>query len=207
MDNKKILVIENQWSEFEKIAECLTDVSYKDKRNYTYDVLMSSADNDTFNSNINKMHEKFTSFADKIRIWVNTGYNEPNDETYREKAFEEIEKMAGKADLIIMDHILGGAFGCKTGIDIATELAKKNILNDKPVLFLSKTDAVKTRVEAYDEYKKKYPNTEWIHKGFFGDEILKPDYIQEQVVKKGVEKLLKKINKTSETVNLKLPKS
>jgi galactitol-specific phosphotransferase system IIB component len=213
--NKKriILVVENQWAEFKEIAKCLinTNIDTKEKRIYSYNVLMSGTDNDIFSEGDEEnIHNKFTVFADKIRVWVNTGY----DVKYKKTAFEEIKTMADKADLIIMDYILGGAFGSKTGIDIATELAKNKKYNDlKPVLFLSKTELTdKDRKEKYDEYKtyiientledpkisieekerKIESHTKWIFKGFFGDEILKEDYIQNEVVLKGVEKLIKK---------------
>lgn len=231
-DIKKILIIENQWAEFQKVATCLTDKCemYKRDRRYKYNVLMSSIDGDIFKEeDLSSMKKKFISLADKIRIWVNPKYNIiTNDSGYRDEAFKEIKDIASKADLILMDHILGGAFGCLTGIDIATDLANEKNSDLKPVIFLSKTETTdKSKNEDYDKYKeiviKKIndqttsnvektnildSHTKWVFKGFFGDEILKEDYIQQEVVNKSIEKLIGKstIEKHTELLKIFLSK-
>ena len=137
--------------------------------------------------------DKYIEFIDYVRVWVNDGYNY---NSYREKSLEYIYNILQKKnfDLILMDHILGGAYHCKTGIDLACALNEKMRKDEKkciPVVFLSKTeDNLESRLKEYEEYEKKFPDTSiWIHKGYFGDELLNETYFKEQVLK-GIEKVI-----------------
>jgi hypothetical protein len=215
--NTKILIIENQWIEFEKMCETISKSGY--------DILL---DNDVYWNtlkNIIEKEQKFISLATKIRIWVDedNGY----DKIYREKAFNSIFEFAKKADIIIIDHILGGSYSCLTGIDLAENLVEKiGIEQMPPILFVSKTESnEKNLINRYEgEYiiendkKPGYKNfiknkfimkdneldkqqnkeklkakinahTKWVHKGYFGDEILLPEYIKKYVIEEGIKEL------------------
>lgn len=167
-DKRKIIVIENQQFQFDRIIKNLNGY------------------------NIFPTDDEFILFIDHIRVWINKQYNSD----YRDKAWKYIENCicSKKIELIVMDHILGGAHHCQTGIDLAVELNSKRIENDKsiiPVLFLSKTeDNEESRFKKYEKYEGEFPGTSlWVHKGFFGDEILNSDYIEKRVIPP-IEKLL-----------------
>jgi hypothetical protein len=228
MIKRKILVIENQWIEFNDICKTLTEGSDK----YHYQILLGKKDNKfvvwSKTNDVNEIHSSsdenkesdYISLATKIRIWVNKDY----EESYRKEAFQTILELAKRAELIIMDHILGGSYTCYTGIDLAEELVFEiGIDKIPPVLFLSKTESnEKKLLDRYDRYyiedgkeRKGYKNfikgklkeldvsltddelknkvkahTMWVHKGYFGDEILQPEYIRKYVIEEGVEQLM-----------------
>jgi len=132
-EKKKILIFENQYYEYNKLC---------DKLKEQYEVVIAKE------LDCNRTQDKFKLFADRIRIWVNENY----DTKYRNKALDYILEVIGTKEgdkivphsvlnLIIMDHILGGSYGCLTGIDLAEKLVEK-IEMDKmpPILFLSKTE-------------------------------------------------------------------
>ena len=205
----KIFIIENQWAEFKAIADYCTE-------KMRWQVLMGSMDSPLlYKKGDNIMPAIFSALADKIRIYVNAKY----PSTYSEEAFKTIRDVARQADLIIMDHLLGGAYRCDTGINIARRLAGlkdhdsqsgRTISHEeevieyhrvKPVLFLSKTEAnAEKRLKDYEDYKlditKKFnvsdidAHTLWIHKGFYGDEIILSDPYMKQEVINNAEKLL-----------------
>lgn len=169
-ENRKILIIENQKFQYDLIKKNLEEYDY-------------------FPAN-----GEFILFTDHVRVWINKQYNIG----YRDKAWEYIENYidSKEIELIVMDHILGGAHHCLTGIELATKLNKKRDEKSEeaiPVFFLSKTEHnQESRVKKYEEYAGDFPNTSiWVHKGFFGDEILDPDYFKERVIPK-IEELLGK---------------
>ncbi|MDR0605185.1 MAG: hypothetical protein LBG80_12855 [Bacteroidales bacterium] len=238
----KILIIENQWIEFAQICEKLCSNGY--------DILLDITDNTDNTEEIRCVcwgtddnEQKFISLATKIRIWVDedNGYTQE----YRNKAFALISELAKRADIIIIDHILGGSYSCLTGIDLAEKLVEDiGIEKMPPVLFLSKTESnEKNLKDRYENtyiregkeksgYKKfimgKYQkqnsslkddelrnkvnaHTKWVHKGYFGDEILQPEYIEKYVIEEGIEELLPKnirqklIEKLTEWKNSEVP--
>ncbi|MCB0536948.1 MAG: hypothetical protein KDE33_05400 [Bacteroidetes bacterium] len=160
VERRKILIIENQELQFDGIIGCLNDYSFFPEK------------------------EDYVKFIDHVRVWVNELYKED----YREKAIEFILNSinTNEIELILMDHILGGAHHCLTGIDLAKEINQRRINESKtaiPIAFLSKTEHNdEKRVSAYEEYKKTSNISEWIHKGYFGDEILKKDYFNSRVI-------------------------
>ena len=165
MDKKKILVIENQNFQYKEI------IRHLGRNNIEY----------------YPEPEKYIELIDHVRVWVNDGYDR---NSYREKSLEYIYATLEQQDfdLILMDHILGGAYHCLTGIDLAYTLNKKRKDNNKksiPVVFLSKTENnLESRLKEYDRYDTDFPNTsEWIHKGYFGDELLNKTYFDERVIK------------------------
>ena len=169
---RTILIIENQQSQQDEISSCLRDhyVVCPDDRDFVY-------------------------FIDNVRVWVNKEY----DDGYREKALKYIIQVLNdenrNVELILMDHKLGGAHECNTGIDLARALNEARKTTDSlfPVIFISKTEHTdKNRITDFDSYQNDYPNTsEWVHKGYFGDEILERAFLEKNVIPK-IESLLKK---------------
>jgi len=163
IEKRKILLVENQKFQFDKVVDfdCLECFDlFPNKNNYIV-------------------------FIDNVRVWVNREYLSD----YRNKALSYIKDFIinNNIEFIIMDHILGGAYHSLTGIDLAEEInCDKNMDNCMPVLFLSKTEqSEKKRMKKYENYKKKFQEdkcTKWIHKGYFGDEILNEDYFEKIVI-------------------------
>lgn len=166
--NEKILIIENQITQFKMISEHL--------KTNGYHPIPSP--------------EEYTGFLDYVRIQINPQYGE----TYKTECFNKIMEYitAQSPDLIIMDHILGGSCKCETGIGLALKLCKP-IPIPIPVLFLSRTEHTeKNRVEEYEKFRNQQPGiSEWTHKGYFGDGILEENYFKSHVIP-SVERLLPK---------------
>jgi hypothetical protein len=159
-EKRKILIIENQQSQFDGIVECMGDYCFFPEKS------------------------GYIAFIDHVRVWVNELY----DADYREKAITFIIDIINtkETELILMDHILGGAHHCLTGIDLAREINGRRVKESKtviPIAFLSKTEHNdENRISAYDKYEKQFNTSEWIHKGYFGDEILKKKYFNSRVI-------------------------
>lgn len=160
----KILIIENQYTQFKKITKRFDSSTFEV---YPID------------------YESYKIFMDQVRVFVNTKY--PPE--YRDGAIEEIIAYINgeDIDLILMDHILGGAHHCLTGIDLAEKINEERKDDLLPVLFLSKTELNdEKRVKRYEKYKEDFgeSHNQWVHKGFYGDEILGLNYFKERVLKK-----------------------
>jgi len=174
---RKILIIENQYTQFSKI--------------------FGNLGVDEFKKYPNIEHDKYVHFIDHVRVWVNEKYIEDQ----RKRAIKYINKLINKEgiELILMDHILGGAHHCKTGIDLAYTINKTRKESNTiiPVLFLSKTkhddkkrekggNIFGTKIKGINEYGVEFneSNYKWVHKGYFGDEILDPKYFELNVIPK-----------------------
>jgi CheY-like chemotaxis protein len=157
----KIMVIENQITQFETISEYL---------NINYQAVPLSAD--------------YLTLIDNVRVWINEQYS-PD---YRKSAINYINEFIDSEEicLILMDYKLGGAHSCLKGTDLAKKInkkRKKNNISTLPVIFLSKSEHTdKIRVKDFDAYKKKFSNTLWVHKGYFGEEILEKTYFKKYVL-------------------------
>lgn len=184
-NKKNILVIENQQYEFSNVIKFLN------------------------NYNVYPGIDCFERFMNNVHVALNKKY----DNEYRKLALKQIENIVmgegdpfgnGKpADLILMDHILGGAHYCHTGIDLANYLNSERTENLIPVVFLSRTpqhDKEKlqgmfekndmfnllnspNRMGYEQNYKSKYANLcDWVHKGYFGDDCLDETYFYNYVI-------------------------
>jgi hypothetical protein len=167
---RTVLIIENQKFQQDEFFDCLKDY---------YEVYPNDDD--------------YVSFIDNVRVWVNEEYKDD----YRENALNYVTQVINNKDLnielILMDHKLGGAHKCKTGIDLAAILnePRKTTNSILPIIFISKTEHTdKKRISEFDDYQSKYPNTStWVHKGYFGDEILEPEFLKKNVISE-IDKLL-----------------
>lgn len=180
MDEKRnILIIENQFWQFDQIR-----------------IVLCGSHNYAPFPNCSSQNE-FIKFIDNVRVWVNEQY----ECAYRDKALanimQKIDNSKDTVELILMDHILGGASHCLTGIDLAFKINEERKIKNRdilPVLFLSKTSQEdKKREEGFttglthskgiNEYEKEFDKTyDWVHKGYFGDDILKSEYFTQRVI-------------------------
>jgi hypothetical protein len=174
MSEYKILLVENQQSQFEKI-------------HYRF--------NDYNNSNVSDRFRvfpdsnNFLMFIDCVRVFVNTNYGMygnyiENNLTYREFAMSKIinEIDTNGIGLILMDYKLGAGYRCKSGIFLAEQINKLRETKNKPylpVVFISKDLKNKKIDDELREYNYQY---EWVHKGYFGDEILNEEYFNNNVI-------------------------
>lgn len=162
-EKKRVLIVENQRYQYEVICKELKD----------YDV---------YPENIENM-AAYSKFIDNVAVWVNEQY------PIRDKAEKYIIEyvLDFKIDIIIMDHIIGGAHHCLTGVDLAIMINKYMAKNDKivKVLFLSNVEyGNKERLSKYCDYQKLFPeSSEWVLKGYFGDEILNKEYFEKNIIK------------------------
>jgi hypothetical protein len=235
MANRKILILENQWVEFNDLCK---EISKYSQRNCSFEVVIdTSYSYDQDDNTNNKL--AYNLLVTKVRIWIDKNRDSKNDgkEVYRNGILKQISELVGdnQAELIVMDHILGGSYSCLTGIDLAEAMVARilgitNLEDDTiqnisdtgkiskipPILFLSKTEHTdKKRLDRYEEYQEKMgkmylkadeklkedrdalnrkieAHTKWVHKGYFGDEILQPEYIKKYVIERGIKELLKK---------------
>jgi hypothetical protein len=180
-----ILLIENQQRQFESIRKCFLEGNGLRSQ---YKIVP--------NQNI------FIEFIDNVRVWVNKSYDTEDDTSYRENAMNYIIKMIddNSIDIILMDNKLGAGHKSETGIELAEEINKKLKENRKqqlPIVFIS--NDIKDTEEISDKLKElgskknreEFPAFEWVHKGYFGDEILNEKYIKEYVIEKGINEVLK----------------
>jgi len=176
-EKRNILIIENQYTQFCEIHNNLGT---------EYDIFPNSKQDD------------YIEFIDKVRVWVNEEY----EKVLKNAAISKIKQYitSNNIELILMDHILGGAHHCKTGIDLAYEINEPRKNKDQiiPVLFLSKTKSDDIKKElggvaptGINKYEEDFgeSNYIWVHKGYFGDEIRNEAYFDVNVLPK-IKKLI-----------------
>jgi CheY-like chemotaxis protein len=153
-DKRKILIIENQITQFKKIRENCRE----------FDVFPSS-------------DEDFLSFITWVRRYVY--------EKYPDRALDisKIIEKAKEVELILMDYKLGAQYNSLSGISLAKDINLK-LQKSLPVVFMSKdhehTKEIAKELKEYEE--KGFPTYKWVHKGYFGNEILEPDYFKEIMI-------------------------
>jgi CheY-like chemotaxis protein len=165
MCKRKILIIENQESQFSKLQS-----------------LFGEYDND-----FEIFPKDFFPFITWVRRYVNKNYPE---NLRMADGFDKIIQIINdnRIDLILMDYKLGAQFECLSGVILAKEINIKlqSLANQPlPVVFMSK-DLIKDN-EKYcgelNEYEKmKFPKCRYVHKGYFGKEILQNDYFKDKII-------------------------
>jgi len=182
MENKKILLIENQYRQFNRIKTYLNGTRYT--------VFPKDEESDTFDE-----------FINYVRIYLNPRYGGTNEGSRRKDVFERIVNKIkrGNFDLLLIDYILVGCSAGLTGIFIAKELRDIGITT--PIIFLSREKS--NQPEITNNLNKNLEPYEWIHKGFDGREILDETYFNSYVIKgikkcigKSVSQLLNEITKS-----------
>jgi hypothetical protein len=153
--NKTILLIENQFNQFEKILKKL------EKDGYT--VVPSVAG-----------YEEFTNW---IRVLVDGRYSPDRIR----KCIAKIEEYLGSTviDLLIIDYKLAGNFDGLTGIGLWQKFQAMKDLKGHPCIFLSRTPANEEDVK---NNMRLVENAVWIEKGYAGMHILDDSYFKPHVL-------------------------
>ncbi len=162
MEIKRILLIENQYTQFRRIKTHLNNAGYT--------VYPTDEGGDLFNE-----------FMDYVRIYLNHRYGGIQEGSRRKKVFEKIvEKINdGDFDAFIIDYILVGCSAGLTGIFLAEKFRDKGITT--PIIFLSREKS--NQPEITNNLNKNLEPFKWIHKGYAGREILEDEYFRQNVIK------------------------
>jgi hypothetical protein len=169
MNRHKILLIENQITQFKFITQKLST---------DFDVYPKISD--------------FIKYMNYVRICLTKRYDAAtfNQGLRREKALNELVEYIreNKFNLIIIDHILVGYHDGENGIHLAMKLDKEGI--KLPIIFLSRTS------ENNEDVKNKLPqsgitNTIWVEKGYAGQGLGNDTYFN-KYVKYNINELLGK---------------
>ncbi len=163
MGQKNILLIENQYTQFENIKDLIT-VCCMDEFIVYPDI------------------KEFTTVADWVRISLNRRY----DKSRRDDALKRLEKYIvseKEIDLLIVDHILIGHTDGGNGIHLIKDLQSCNI--QLPYIFLSRTP--RNNRDVAKDLRKELQVTEphqvnWIDKGYANIGIGTEDYFNRNVI-------------------------
>ena len=181
MENKtKILIIENQFTQFNEIIKLLDGEGYH-----------------TFPD-----ENSYKEFIDWIKIYLNPRYTLDRRNKYLDKILKkEIEY---NPDIFIIDHILVGTHNADNGIDLAIKFRERGI--NQPFIFFSRTEM--NNIDVCEKLPKVLPEKTWIYKGYSGADILEQKFFISEVIPK-IESLLKKsiLNQTIGILNEKKPQS
>lgn len=168
----KILVIENQFLQYELLKKGLED-----------------EDNIILPPN----RDAYVEFIKAIKVYV---AERCYPEEYRNACFDVIRNIIKPdngvpVDLIIMDYKLGGSSICLTGQDLAIEVWGK-IDRSIPILFLSRTAfSDERRFTQSDEMRDSCYRFDWLMKSFWGQDVMEDLFIKKTVKKKVHEMLVK----------------
>lgn len=175
MENKRrILIIENQFTQFKDIVKLL--------------------DNSGFDSFPNA--DNFDQYLDAIKIYLNPRYTMDRRSLFLNKLIEMTSNY--NPELLIIDHILIGAHDAEDGIDLAIKFREKNF--NQPIIFFSRTE--QNHIDVCVKLPKVSDNKEWISKGYSGADILEEAFFIERVIPRIQyllptllsEKIIKKLN-------------
>jgi hypothetical protein len=159
MKQQRILLVENQQTQFMKIFDKLPE----------YQVFPAKDDYDRF--------------TDWVRIWVNGGYKQ----TRHDSAFRKIKEYVQEKGIhfFILDYKLSGSNGSLSGLGLAEELVGKCGIKHKQIILLSRTPVNSLELEPERELIAKY---NWVEKGYAGMSILEDHYFN-KYVKAEIDKL------------------
>ena len=162
MPPNRILLVENQKTQFEKIFRILNAGEIE----------------------VRPSLEEYDHFMDWVRIWANPGYNQ----TYQDQMFARLQALITKEAirLFILDYKLSGSKDGRTGLGLAESLTKSCQVNPKHIILLSRLPRNSPELEAewvlVDQYW-------WIEKGYGGNTVLEENYIEKYIKTKVIELL------------------
>ena len=173
-DQKKILVIENQYYQHAEIATLLRP-SF-DVFPYTDRLRGPSADASNSSLRIDRV-EQFTELIDPVRIYLNERFFKPK----RGRAAGRIKRLIDKnlPDIFVVDQVLVGHHKGKKGTDLAAQILSKY---DKPILFISRSDMfLESTQNTLAKLRQAGVLCNWVNKGYSGLSILQEDYFRDCV--------------------------
>lgn len=169
MSNYKIVLIENQKTQFDTISDLFRD---KPGPNIHYEIFPKEGE--------------FTLFIDNIKVYLNQYYKSEHNKSALKKLIEIIHNFKldtqdnSEPDAFIIDHKLVGCHKSLSGIDLAIELRNNHGYQEQPMIFLSRTSKADPRVmEGLPHLSGVH---EWIPKGYAGKEILDEEYFKNNVL-------------------------
>lgn len=161
-ENRNIILIENQYRQFQLISETLR------KNGYPVFPDITAGGRPAVIS--------YRELIDDVRVKLSDRYHIDK----RDRAGERITAYISSKTpaLFIVDHVLlGYTVAGGTGIDLAKFLRNFSQL---PILFLSRTP--ENNIDVYRGLGDVIKPRVWLHKGFSGEKILKSDYIINTVI-------------------------
>lgn len=161
---RRVLVIENQFTQFKEIIRLLDGAGYQ----------VFPTDEKTFKD-----------YLDWIRIFLNPRYDLSRRTLFWEKILQKTIEFS--ADIFIIDHILVGTHSAEDGIDLAIKFREKGI--SQPFIFFSRSEM--NNIEICDKLPKVLEEKIWIFKGYSGADILEKKFFVAEIIPK-IETLLKK---------------
>ena len=165
-DKPRILLIENQQNQFEKIRKKLFPL---------YDVFPSLTEDD-----------KYEDFIICVRIWVTNGYRDSR----KQGAFDQIWNYILKNDIntLIIDYKLAGSFDGRTGLNLVNQIQGRskqpdsnNPIPDDRIIFLSRTP--KNSKEIGEDNRLLLDKFYWVEKGYAGMNILEENYFEKYIIR------------------------
>lgn len=156
----KILLIENQITQFFKIRQQLDEAGFQ-----IYP---------------GKEEEEVKKFLDLVKIFLTRRYGDLEEGSRRSNVFSEILRIIKeeKPDIIIIDNLLVGYHNAENGIFLAKELRKFRVA--VPIIFLSRTE--QNNIETMNNLQQITEPWIWIPKGYAGEGILEENYFKTHVI-------------------------
>ena len=161
---RKVLVIENQFTQFKEIIKLLDGAGYQ-----------------TFPTD----EKTFKDYLDWIRIFLNPRYDSNRRKLFWDKILKNTIEF--NAEIFIIDHILVGTHSAEDGIDLAMKFREHGI--SQPFIFFSRSEM--NNIDICDKLPKVLAEKIWIFKGYSGADILEEKFFTAEVIPK-IETLLKK---------------
>jgi nucleoside phosphorylase len=153
---RKILIIENQITQFKDIIKLLDKFGYQ-----------SFPDEETFKE-----------YIDWIRIYLNPRYTSDRRNQFWEKILAKTKDY--NAEVIIIDHILVGSHNAEDGINLAIKFRESGIT--QPIIFFSRTDV--NSIDICNRLPNVSGKKDWIFKGYSRADILEPSFFEKEVIPK-----------------------
>lgn len=172
-EKKKVLIIENQFLQFELLVNGLKD-----------DFLtLPLYDPDLYNR-----EAIYTNFTDLVRVSLDDRY----EKTKSDKAFLELLAYFTfhKPDILLIDHILLGYTGAPTGFNLASKIRKQYQDSNIPILFVSRSPREQAKV--ITGMLSTTGSRDWVNKSYYSGGVLEKTYIEKRIIPK-INALLKSV--------------
>ena len=151
MSKRKILVIENQITQFETIRKNLDEYEIYPALE-EYELIMNLV---CIRLNKRYIHDRRTEALTKLREYI-------------------VER---KIELFIIDYKLSGCHDGLTGIDLAFEIQDRSLFPKTPVIFLSRSSSNTKEIK---DHLINVEN-KWVEKGYAGLSLLEPSYFEKYI--------------------------
>jgi hypothetical protein len=161
---RKILLIENQVKQFEKIHKALD----------MYEVFPAHDNNE---KEAEREDQEYLAIMDRIRIYLTNTYSDDR----KKEAINYLRDyiIANQIEVYIIDLILLGTSEGGNGISLATRLQSDEVLEILPIVFLSGNPRHMENIETELKGVTRY---DWVEKGYGGVNLNQPAYLKNHLV-------------------------